>query len=149
MKRKERRGNNSHNDARKKLYGWAQEAPVPSGDQVKLGFFNRGFLYSFVCAGRMMVGMEGTVAAAKKAWSVISHTSQLKGKTSSGLYRLVGDELETPWEAKVGKLMSLRCGRHTDPHLFTLSYFVQKLKDELGITEGKSLGCKITLCPTL
>ena len=70
--------------------------PGYTANQVKLGFFNRDFLHSFVCAGRMMVGKEGTVAAAKKAWSAISHTSQPKGKTPSGLYSLVGDELETP-----------------------------------------------------
>ena len=130
VKRKESRGNISDNVARKKLYGWAQEAPVsfqecteiPSytANQVKLGFFKRDFLHSFVCAGRMMVGKEGTVEAAKKAWHAISHTSQPGGKTKdpSGLYSLVGDELETPWEAKVGKMVGLRCDRHTNPHLF-------------------------------
>ena len=51
--------------------------------------------------------------------------------------------METPWEAKVGEMMGLRCDRHTNPHLFTLPYFVQKLKDELGITGGKFLGYKV------
>ena len=154
VKRKESRGFISEEGARKKLYGWAQEAPVAfqectempgyTADQVKLGFFNRDFLHSFVSAGRMMVGKEGTVSAAKHAWNAISHTSQPGSKTKpSGLYSLVGDELETPWEAKVGTMMGLRCDRHTNPHLFTLSYFVQMLKDELGITGEKSLQYKV------
>ena len=155
VKRKESRGHISEEGARKKLYGWGQEAPVCfqeckeisgyTSDQVKLGFFNRDFLHSFVSAGRMMVGKEGTVAAAKQAWNAISHTSQPGGrpKDSSGLYNLVGDELEAPWEAKVGKMMGLRCDRHTNPHVYTLSYFVQKLKDELGITGEKCLGYKV------
>ena len=68
--------------------------------QVMLGFFNRGILDAFVSAGRTVVGKEGTVADAKYAWSAISHTSQPgKTKTSSGLYSLVGNELEIPWEA--------------------------------------------------
>ena len=94
VKRKESRVNISADLARKKLYGWGQEAPVCfqeckempgyTSDQVKMGFFNRDFLHSFVSAGRMMVGKEGTVAAAKHA---ISHTSQPGGKTKpSGLY---------------------------------------------------------------
>ena len=135
VKRKESRGFISDNLARKKLYGWAQEAPVCfqeckempgyTSDQVKLGFFNRDFLHSFVSTGRMMVGKEGTVEAAKKAWHAISHTSQPGGKTKpSGLYSLVGDELEIPWEAKVGKMMGLRFNRHTNPHVYTLSYCV-------------------------
>ena len=84
MKRKEGRGNISDKVARKKLYGWAQEAPVCfqectempgyTLDQVKLGFFNRDFLHSFVSAQMMMVGKEGTVVAAKKSWNAISHT---------------------------------------------------------------------------
>ena len=92
-----------------------------------------------------MAGKEGTVAAAKQAWNAISHTSQPGGrpKDSSGLYNLVGDELEAPWEAKVGKMMGLKCDRHTNPHVYTLSYFVQKLKEELGITGEKSLGYKV------
>ena len=155
VKRKESRGFISEEGARKKLYGWAQEAPVAfqectempgyTADQVKLGFFNRDFLHSFVSAGRMMVGKEGTVSAAKHAWNAISQTLQPGGKAkdSSGLYSLVGDELEAPWEAKVGKMMGLRCDRHTNPHLFTLSYFVQMLKDELGITGEKSLQYKV------
>ena len=70
VKRKESRVNISADLARKKLYGWGQEAPVCfqeckempgyTANQVKLGFFNRDFLHSFVCAGRMMVGKEGT-----------------------------------------------------------------------------------------
>ena len=91
VKRKESRGNISDNLTRKKLYGWSQEAPVSfqectempdyTANQVKLGFVNRDFLHSFDCAGRMMVGKEGTVEAAKKAWHAISHTSQPGGKT--------------------------------------------------------------------
>lgn len=56
----------SGNNARKVLYGWAQEAPICfqecknmpyySKDRVKLGFFSRDFLKEFVTAGRMMVG---------------------------------------------------------------------------------------------
>ena len=71
VKYKESRGNISHNDARKKLYGWVQEAPVSfqecteipvyTPDQVKLGFFNRDFLHSFVSARRILVGKEGTL----------------------------------------------------------------------------------------
>ena len=40
-------------------------------------------------------------------------------------------------------MMDLRCDRHTTPHLYTLSYFVQKLKDELDITGEKSLQYKL------
>ena len=136
VKRKEVQGNVSDKVARKKLHGWVQKAPVSfqecteipgyTADQVKWGFLNRNFLHSFISSGRMMVGNEGSVAAAKHAWSAISHTLQPKGKTTdpSGLHSLVGDELETPWEAKVGKMMGLRCERHTNPHVYTLSYVV-------------------------
>ena len=65
----------SANNARKVLFGWAQEAPICfqecndlpyySKDQVKLGFFSRDFLKEFVTAGRMMVGKDATLATTK------------------------------------------------------------------------------------
>ena len=74
-KKNEVRRNMSANNARRVLFGWAQEAqicfqecndlPYYTKDQVKLGFFSRDFLKEFVTAGRMMVGKESTVASAK------------------------------------------------------------------------------------
>ena len=41
--------------------------------------------------------------------------------------------------------MGLRCNKHTNPYLYTLSYFVPQLKEELEITGGKSLQYKIKI----
>ena len=49
------------------------------------------------------------------------------------------------WESKVGSAIGLRCGRHTKPRFYTLIYFVQKLKEELGMTGGNSLKYKVKM----
>ena len=96
----------SANNARRVLFGWAQEAHICfqecnnlpynyTKDQVKLGFFSRDFLQQFVTAGRMMVGKESTVASAKatEKWQAIAFTNQQSHKYS-GVYHLAKDELE-------------------------------------------------------
>ena len=153
----------SANNARRVLFGWAQEAricfqecnylPYYTKDQVKLGFFSRDFLKEFVTAGRMMVGKESTVASAKatEKWQAIAFTQQPGHIKYSGMYHLAKDELGKSWQTNVGNMMGLSCDLHTNPHVFTLAHFVQRVKEELGITGTNLLGylVKIGLVATV
>ena len=146
----------SVNNARKVLYGWAQEAPICfqecndmpgyTKDQAKLGFFSRDFLKEFVTAARMMVGKESTVASAKASekWKAIAFTQQ-QGQKYSGMYHLARDELGKTWQTNVGKMMGLSCDQNTNPHVYTFSYFVASLKEELGLTGTNDIGYQVKI----
>ena len=65
------------------------------------------------------------------------------------MYCLVGNDLEITWEAKIGNPMGLRCDRPTNPDMYTLSYFVQRVKEELRIIWSLQYHLKMGLAATV
>ena len=120
--------------------------PGYGADQVKLGFFSRDFLFQFVSAGRLMLGKDVTVALAKNSdcWHAINHTRQ-KDHRYSGMYRLAEDKLEKGWQQSAAAMMGTKVDLTTNQHLYALSFFVQKVKEEVGITGSGELDYKVKI----
>ena len=83
-------------------------------------------------------------AKATEKWQAIAYTSQ-QGHRYSGMYHLAKDELETRWQTNVGNMIGLDCDLHTNPHVYTLSYFITSVKEELGLTEINYVGYKVKI----
>ena len=48
------------------------------------------------------------------------------GNWSLGMHHFSCNELDISWETKVGLMIRLKCNKHTNPHLCTLTYLVQR-----------------------
>ena len=59
------------------------------------------------------------------------------------MYCLACNKLVISWETKVGHIMGLKCNKHTNLHFDTLTYFVQKVKEDLDIIRTKVLNYQL------
>jgi len=61
------------------------------------------------------------------------------------MYRLAEDELKKGWQQSAAAMMGTKINLTANQHIYALSFFVQKVKEEVGITGSGELDYKVKI----